>query len=72
MTFVYAEFPLGANNGQNLDFRLANTPNPTSGVYMLLDGVKLKNTLDFTVTGNNIHMAFPPMPQDVFVVYYTY
>lgn len=73
MTFVYAEFPLGSNNGTNTSFRLLTAaPNPTSSLSIILNGIKQKQILDFTVNGTTVTMVRPPMPNDVFIAYYTY
>lgn len=58
ITFVDSEIPSGALDGVNTVFLLAKTPNPVSSIALYRNGIRLKMTLDYSVSGNSI--AFLP------------
>lgn len=60
--FADYEIATGAINGLNVTFTLANTPNPSTSVYGVLNGVVGYNNAggDFTVAGNTVTYAIAP------------
>ncbi|HEX4594748.1 MAG TPA: hypothetical protein VH157_10765 [Bryobacteraceae bacterium] len=61
--FVDAEIPAGTMDGVNNTFTLANAPNPPSSLAIYRNGILLRQTGDFTVTGNAIVFAAGAIPQ---------
>jgi hypothetical protein len=67
--FVYNEVPSGTQNGSNTNFTLANTP--IAGTVMAhKNGLRLKPTTDFTVSGTTITYVVAPAAPDVLLVDY--
>ena len=64
-TPAVGEVPLGAVNGTNKSFTLANTPAATWPVYLVRNGVRqnIQNG-DYTITGNTITFATAPLAGD--------
>lgn len=72
-TFIYGEVPSGLVNGTNNAFSLAVIPgNGTLRVYR--NGVRLKETLDYTLSGTAITFVVGAIPQtgDVLLADYDY
>ena len=61
--FVDAEVPGGTLDGVNTTFTLANSPNPASSVAIFRNGMLLRLTGDFTLTGNTIVFVSGAVPQ---------
>lgn len=61
--FIDAEVPAGILDGLNNTFTLANTPNPGSSVAVYRNGLLLRQTGDFTVTGSAIAFVPGAIPQ---------
>lgn len=61
-SFADYEIATGAIDGMNVTFTLANTPNPSTSVYGVLNGVVGYNNAggDFTVSGNTVTYAIAP------------
>lgn len=57
------EVPTGSVNGSNTVFDLANAPSPSSSLHFYRNGVRLKATSDFTLSGNVITFANGEVPQ---------
>lgn len=52
------EIPSGLVNSSNTIFNLANTP--IAGTLRLFAGIRLKESVDFTISGTTITMSVPP------------
>ena len=63
------EEPVGTINGINTNFALANIPIKAS-VY--LNGVRYKETVDYTLASNIITMSVAPIAWEILLVDYTY
>jgi hypothetical protein len=61
--FVDAEIPAGSMNGVNATFTLANAPNPASSLAMYRNGILLRQTGDFNLSGNSIVFVAGAVPQ---------
>lgn len=72
-TFVTGEVPIGAINGSNKTFTLANTPD-TGTVCLYHNGQRLRNgsAKDFTVSGAVITTTFAPETFDILLADYQY
>ncbi len=57
VTFVDAETPAGAIDGNNLSFTLANAPAPAAALKLFKNGVLLTQNADYTVSGSTITFA---------------
>ncbi len=55
--FVDSETPGGTIDGNNLNFTLANTPNPAASLKLYKNGVLLNQGRDYTLSGSNIAFA---------------
>jgi hypothetical protein len=56
-----AEQPSGTVNGSNVTFTLTYAVDPPpQGAQVMLDGINLYYTTDFTISGNTITMTFAP------------
>ena len=69
---VIAETPAGTLNGSNRDFTLAYTP--VGGVCLYVNGLRMKEGLDYTLSGKTITFTAPatPKPGDVLLADYNY
>jgi hypothetical protein len=61
--FIDAEIPAGIVDGVNATFTLANAPSPASSAAVYRNGLLLRQTGDFTITGNTIAFAAGAIPQ---------
>ncbi|BDC51983.1 hypothetical protein F183_A42980 [Bryobacterales bacterium F-183] len=61
--FVDHETPGGLVNGSNATFTLASTPSPASSLSLLRNGLLLKASVDFTLSGNTITFFTASVPQ---------
>lgn len=69
--FADAEIPAGTVNGSNPTFTLAHTA--TAGtVHVYLNGVRLRPTTDYSVSGATLTMSMIPQTGDWFYVDYRY
>lgn len=59
--FVYNEVPSGDINGVNDTFILANTPNPSSSLTLILNGQVLVKDTHYTLSGDTITMLTIPL-----------
>jgi hypothetical protein len=55
--FVDGETPTGAINGSNLAYTLAGTPSPGTSLHLYANGVRLRPTTDYSVSGTGITMV---------------
>lgn len=58
--FVDNETPVGVINGVNQVFTLSQIPNPTSSLYLFLNGVLQTNGVDYTLSGLTITYTTAP------------
>lgn len=69
---VLNEAPLGAINGSNAAFTIANTPSDPRTVMLWLNGQLMTPATDFAVAGKNItFLCDPPRTDDVLLAMYT-
>jgi hypothetical protein len=61
--FVDGEIPGGTMDGVNATFTLANAPNPASSLAIFRNGILLRQTGDFNVTGNSVVFVAGAIPQ---------
>jgi hypothetical protein len=54
------EIPTGTINGTNTSFTLANTPSVTASLHLLLDGIVLIPTTDYSISGSTITFVTAP------------
>lgn len=69
LTFVDGEVPSGAVNSSNVTYTLANTP-VTGSVHLYLNGIRLKATVDYTISGLTITMTTAPTTGDLILCDY--
>ncbi|MFB3776780.1 MAG: hypothetical protein ACE141_04190 [Bryobacteraceae bacterium] len=62
-SFVDAEVPVGAVDGSNTHFTLANAPNPPSSLALFRNGILQKAGLDYVLSGNAIDFTAGSVPQ---------
>ena len=70
--FSDGETPSGAINGANATFTLAFTPSPTSSVQLYLNGLRMQQGLDYTITASTITFLSASIPQSGDVILATY
>lgn len=71
-TFVDGETPTGPINSSNTTYTLAQTPNPSSSLVLMLNGMILTPSVDFTLAGQTVSLALrgPPQTGDVLLASY--
>lgn len=72
--FSDGETPSGVINGSNTVFTLAFTPSPTNSVQLYLNGLRMDQGLDYTLSGSTVTFASASAPQtgDVLLASYRY
>lgn len=58
--FFIEEVPSGTVNGSNTAFTLSQEPLEGDALWLFLDGIKLKKTTHYSVSGVNITMVDAP------------
>jgi hypothetical protein len=73
-SFADEETPAGAINGVNTAFSLAHTPNPAASLLLVLNGLVLKQGLDYSLSGAAITFSSAALPQqgDTLLAFYRY
>jgi hypothetical protein len=73
-SFSDSEIPAGTINGANTVFTLASTPSPTGSLDLYLNGLLMKQAVDYTLSGNTITFLMVSTPQtgDTLVASYRY
>lgn len=67
------ETPSGTVNGSNVTFTLSAAPEEADAVLVFLDGIKLKKTTDYSISGTTITMVTAPaLGQEITVHYLKY
>lgn len=62
--------PTGAVNGSNASFTLPSSPESPAAVILFLDGIMIRQTTDYTISGTAITMvAAPAAGQDLAAFY---
>ena len=61
--FIDAEVPTGIMNGLNATFALADAPNPASSLAVYRNGLLVRQTGDYTISGNTITFVAGAIPQ---------
>jgi hypothetical protein len=70
--FVDAEVPSGTLDGVNATFTLASAPTPASSMGVYRNGLLLRHTGDYTITGNTLVFVAGAIPQpgDALLAFY--
>ncbi len=67
------ETPSGTINGSNVTFTLSATPEENDSVLVFVDGLKLKQTTDYSLSGVTLTMVTAPaLGQELTVQYLKY
>lgn len=69
---AYAETPSGSIDGTNTSFTLAHAPNPSTALMYYLNGLLLKQGVDYTLSSTAITMTAAPLSGDVPQAFYPY
>ena len=69
ISFIDGETPSGTIDDANLTFTIANTP-ITGSVKVFLNGLRLKLTTDYTISGVTITMIVAPTTGDILLADY--
>ncbi len=69
--FVDNEVPSGSVNGSNNNFTVAHTP-ITGSVKVYRNGLRMKPTVDYTITGATISFLETPLTGDLLLADYRY
>jgi hypothetical protein len=71
-TFVDGEIPLGALDGSNTTFTLANAPIPASGLVLFRNGLLLRQGTDYTLSTRSVTFltGATPQPGDLLLASY--
>jgi hypothetical protein len=69
---VDAEIPSGAINGSNTAFTLVNAAVPSTTLHVYLNGVRLRPTSDYTISGTSLTMVMVPQTGDWLYADYRY
>jgi len=64
------EIPSGTVNGSNLAFTLSSTPHSNKAVMLTVDGLILRQTSDYSISGNAITMTTAPVVGQQLYVFY--
>lgn len=64
------ETPSGAINGSNTAFTLSSAPEEGDAVLVFLDGLKLKKTTDYSISGTTLTMVTAPAIAQELTVHY--
>lgn len=64
------ETPSGTINGSNTAFTLSATPEEGDSVLVFLDGLKLKQTSDYSISGTTLTMVTAPALGQELTVHY--
>lgn len=72
--FSDGEIPAGTINGSNTTFTLTNAPDPESSLQLFRNGLLMRASVDYTLSGNVITflVAATPQPGDLLVSSYRY
>lgn len=71
LNFEY-EVPSGTINGTNTTFTLSQSPSPVLSLDLSLDGVRLLQNTDYTLSGSTITMVFAPYTSQTLFAEYQY
>lgn len=64
------EIPIGTINWINTNFALAYTP--VNWIRVYVNGMRQKNTIDYTISSNIISFIVPLIPWDILLADYNY
>jgi len=72
--FSDGEIPTGTINGSNTTFTLAFTPSPATSLELYLNGLRMDQGVDYTISGSIISFipAATPQPGDLLLASYRY
>ena len=68
--FIDDETPSGTVNGTNKAFTLANTPNPSTSVKVFVNGMRMRITEDYTLSGKTITFITAPPANSIILCDY--
>lgn len=69
---VFAEIPMGVQDGVNSGFTLSQIPNPPSSLQFYYNGVLLTQGWDYKLTGNTIGLLYlHPGIDDILQAFYS-
>jgi hypothetical protein len=70
--FIDGETPTGIVDGSNTSFTLSAVPNPAASLAVYRNGILMKATFDYTLTGNSVAFitAAAPQPGDTLLASY--
>jgi hypothetical protein len=68
--FWITEVPSGTVNGSNVTFTLSQTPIENDAVLVFLDGLKQKQTTDYSISGTTITFVTAPAIAQIVEVEY--
>lgn len=72
MTFTDNETPSGTINGSNVNFTLANPPNPPACLELYANGIEQIQNMDYTLSGAAITYITAPATGDILRAFYRY
>lgn len=70
MKMIDDETPSGAVNGSNTDFTLVKTPNPTTSLKVFINGMRMRITEDYTLSGKTITFLTAPLTTSIILCDY--
>lgn len=62
VVFVDGATPTGAINGTNASFTLASAPSPATSLNLFRNGLLLRQSVDYTISGSTVTMASGSIP----------
>lgn len=68
--FIEDETPSGTVNGSNTDFVLGHDPNPTSSLKVFVNGMRMRITEDYTLSGRTISFVTAPPTNSIILCDY--
>lgn len=58
--FTFNEVPAGVIDGVNVTYTLAQNPNPATSLQLFKNGLLLRLTTDYTLSGSTVTMVVAP------------
>ncbi len=68
--FVENEVPTGTVDGSNTNFTLSFTPDPTKELKVYVNGQRLKETEDFSISGDTLTLNTAPPTNSIILIDY--
>lgn len=70
ITYIDAQIPVGAINGVNKSFSLSAIPVPAISLLLYLNGILLRQGIDYTLASSTITYTIAPISGDNHYAYY--